>query len=207
MTLIKVCGITREADARVCADLGADWLGFIHHPASPRNAPPGLAASLAGLGPARVGVFVEQTADEVIQVMEAESLDLAQLHGDQDPGFCERVGPGRVIRCFWPARHPDTASLEAEMFRFEGVVAWCLVDAGIRGGGHGRSLDFATLAGVRAPAPLVLAGGLSPDNLAAALDTVDPAGVDLNSGVESAPGRKDADKVAQAAALVRARQT
>ncbi len=199
--LVKVCGITRAQDAQALQGLGVsgqgvDLLGFIFAGKSPRLVTPKFVAGLPP-GPARrVGVFVEQTPDQVSQIMDAARLDFAQLHGAQDPEFCRQVGPERVITVFWPQRHATLAELEAEMARYADACAMMLLDAGASGGGHGRSLDFPALRGLHAPRPWLLAGGIGPDNAAQALEAA-PAGLDLNSGVETSPGVKDADKVRQ----------
>jgi phosphoribosylanthranilate isomerase len=193
--LAKVCGMTRAADVTGCTEAGADLLGFIFAAKSPRRLTPEQAAALPRTTAKRVGVFVEQTLEDVLAIMEQADLDLAQLHGGQNPDFCRAVGPHRVIRAFWPQKHPDTASLAAEMAAFDGAIRYALLDAGTAGGGHGISLDFAALAELSPPMPWLLAGGLGPDNVAEAIRIARPNGVDLNSGVESSPGLKDLVKV------------
>ncbi|EHJ48292.1 Phosphoribosylanthranilate isomerase [Solidesulfovibrio carbinoliphilus subsp. oakridgensis] len=193
--LVKICGMTRPEDVLGCAEAGADLLGFIFAAKSPRRLTPGQAAALPRTSARRVGVFVEQTLGEVLAIMDEADLDLAQLHGGQDPDFCRAVGPDRVIRAFWPAKHPDTASLAAAMAAFAGTIRYALLDAGTSGGGHGVPLDFAPLAGLDPPMPWLLAGGLGPHNVAEALRVASPHGLDLNSGVESSPGLKDLEKV------------
>jgi len=213
--LVKVCGLTRQQDADACAQTGVDLCGFIFHPASPRAVTPAVAAGLHSHGMARVGVFVKQSTDEVLAIMDAARLDFAQLHGGQDAAFCDRVGRERVIRVAWPQRHVDTAgyadraSLEAELAGLAPHVRCFLLDAGTSGGGHGTTMDWAALRGLAPRAPWLLAGGLTADNVAAAVAACGghaPAmliGVDLNSGVESAPGQKDATRVAAALAALR----
>ena len=193
--LAKVCGMTRAADVTGCTEAGADLLGFIFAAKSPRRLTPEQAAALPRTTAKRVGVFVEQTLEDVLAIMEQVDLDLAQLHGGQNPDFCRAVGPHRVIRAFWPQKHPTLASLAAEMAAFDGAIRYALLDAGTSGGGHGTSLDFAALAELAPPMPWLLAGGLGPDNVAEALRIAKPHGVDLNSGVESSPGLKDLQKV------------
>lgn len=200
--LVKVCGMTRQEDADACMELGADLLGFIFHAPSPRNVSPEQAAAIRTAGVLRVGVFVRQSADEVRAIMQAARLDLAQLAGNQDPEFCRAVGPERVVRVFFPERLGGIPELEAELAAFAGCMRYALLDAGASGGGHGRSLPFASLANIRTPCPWLLAGGLSAANLAEALSQCTPAGVDLNSGVESEPGKKDREKVAAAFAAI-----
>jgi phosphoribosylanthranilate isomerase len=200
--LVKVCGMTRQQDADTSRELGADLLGFIFHAPSPRNVTPEQAAAIATPGALRVGVFVRQDPDEVRAIMAAGRLDLAQLAGNQDPEFCRAVGPERVVRVFFPERLGGRAELEAELARFAGCMRYALLDAGSSGGGTGRSLPFAGLANIPSPAPWLLAGGLSAANLAQALSQCSPAGVDINSGVESAPGIKDPAKLAAAFAAI-----
>ncbi|BFR49947.1 phosphoribosylanthranilate isomerase [Nitratidesulfovibrio sp. HK-II] len=216
--LVKVCGLTRQQDADACAQAGVDLCGFIFHPSSPRGVTPAVAAGLHSHGMARVGVFVKQSADEVLAIMDAARLDFAQLHGGQDAAFCDRVGRERVIRVAWPQRHVDSAglitgtgrtALQAELSVLAPHVRCFLLDAGTSGGGHGATMDWAALRGLAPGAPWLLAGGLTPDNVASAVAACgghDPAmliGVDLNSGVESAPGQKDATRVAAALAALR----
>ncbi len=193
--LVKVCGMTRPEDVLGCAQAGANFLGFIFAAKSPRRVTPAQAAALPRTTAKRVGVFVEQSLDEVLAIMDQAHLDLAQLHGGQDPAFCRAVGPDRVIRAFWPQNHPDLASLAAEMAAFTGAIRFALLDAGVSGGGHGQSLNFASLADLRPPMPWLLAGGLGPHNVAEAVRLARPHGLDLNSGVESSPGLKDLEKV------------
>jgi len=207
--LVKVCGLTRQQDADACAEAGVDLCGFIFHPASPRGVAPAVAAGLHSHGMARVGVFVKQSADEVLAIMDAARLDFAQLHGGQDAAFCDRVGAERVIRVAWPQRHADRTTLEAELAGLAPHVRCFLLDAGTSGGGHGATMDWAALRGLAPGAPWLLAGGLTPDNVVSAVAACgghDPAmliGVDLNSGVESAPGQKNVRLVASALAALR----
>lgn len=206
--MVKVCGLTRPEDARLCARAGADLLGFIFHPASPRFITPDFPASLGpdDLGQARkVGVFVKETAVEICHTLEEAKLDYVQLHGGQGPEFCRAVGFERVIKVFWPERYASLDELAQDMARFADCALF-LLDAGTSGGGHGRSLDFATLAELDSPRPWLLAGGLGPQNVGAAVATcanANLAGVDLNSGVESVPGLKDIEKVRTAIAVCR----
>jgi phosphoribosylanthranilate isomerase len=205
--LVKVCGLTRAEDVALCAELGVDWTGFIFYPASPRNISVELAAALPRGRALRVGVFVRQDAHEVCRIMDRAGLDLAQLHGGQDASFCRVVGPRRVIKVFWPQRYPDLAELERDMRNFAPVCKAMLLDAGTSGGGHGQNLDFAVLRGLKCPKPWLLAGGLGPENIHAALGQCAPNGVDLNSGVEHAPGRKSGEMLRDAVRLIRMKQS
>jgi len=193
--LIKVCGMTRPEQAEAIDAMGADFLGFVFAAKSPRRVTASHVASIAAGKARRVGVFVEQDAETVKRIMDEAKLDLAQLHGGQDQAFCRAVGPSRVIKVFWPESRASRQALEQDMAGFGDLCAFMLLDAGASGGGHGKSLDFAALAGLNAPRPWLLAGGLTPENAALALGEAHAAGVDLNSGVEISPGVKDMVKV------------
>ena len=193
--LVKICGITSVRDAQKCADLGADMIGFIFHPQSPRFVGPFFPETLPDRSVLKVGVFVDQDADVVRTIMDDCRLDLAQLHGGQDETFCEAVGPERVIKVLWPDRYETDEDFQVELNRFAPHCRHFLFDAGSSGGGHGRTLDRSRLRRVEVSRPWLLAGGLTPDNLPEALEQCAPHGVDLNSGVESAPGKKDHDKL------------
>ncbi|MBU1003909.1 MAG: phosphoribosylanthranilate isomerase [Proteobacteria bacterium] len=201
--LIKICGITRQQDADVCLAAGVDMTGFIFHESSPRNIQPGAAAAIETGTALRVGVFVRQEQQQVLEIMRRAKLDLAQLCGDQDRAFCRAVGAARVIRVFWPERYKMRAALEDELSDYEQSMSYVLLDAGLSGGGHGRTQDFGLLTGLDSPVPWLLAGGLGVDNLARAMGQCTPSGFDLNSGLESAPGVKDAELVRRAVALIR----
>ncbi len=222
--LVKVCGMTREQDALLCAELGADLLGFIFHPGSPRNTTPEFPARLdfprLGLpGVRKVGVFVDQKPMEALGIMAAGRLDLAQLHGGQTESFCavlaERMGPGRIIKVFWPEKASSLEAFQAELDRYAPYCGLMLVDAGPGGGGHGRvigsridseggSKGAEILAQARFPRPWLLAGGLCPDNIPDLLSQFRPDGLDLNSGVEAAPGLKDEQLLRAAFAAIKA---
>ncbi|MGE4556322.1 MAG: phosphoribosylanthranilate isomerase [Desulfovibrionaceae bacterium] len=203
--LVKVCGLTRRQDVDACLQLGVDLLGFIFHPSSPRNVDPAFPASIRDPGALKVGVFVKQSVDQVLRIMDQAGLDLAQLHGGQDLDFCRTVGPDRVIKVLWPERCADPEELQKEADRFGSVCSRLLLDAGLSGGGHGRPLDALRIGQMTPKTPWMLAGGLGPDNVAQAVAQLNPSAVDLNSGVESAPGAKDIDKLRAALEALRAR--
>jgi phosphoribosylanthranilate isomerase len=204
--LVKVCGITRKQDIQTCIDLDVDLLGFIFHPKSPRKISPRDVPDLSTFPVNTVGVFVNQGPDEIAQIMETAGLDLAQLHGDHSPETCRILGPSRVIKVFWPMRYEGMDDLRRDMDRFALVCAAFLLDAGMKSGGHGTSLDFTNLIGLNPPRPWLLAGGLGPANIAQARGC-NPDGFDLNSGVESDPGIKDPEKIKQAMHLIRPHAT
>jgi phosphoribosylanthranilate isomerase len=195
---IKICGITREEDAWVAIDAGADALGFVFVPGTPRFIEPERAAAITrNLPPfvSRVGLFVNaETALMRATVAEAR-LDTIQLHGDETPEVGRSLlAQARVIQAF-RVQGPETiARLPAHR---ESSDAW-LLDAYVPGaaGGTGARFDWNLAIQARELGhPLILAGGLKPENIAEAIRQVRPFAVDVSSGVESAPGRKDPDKV------------
>jgi phosphoribosylanthranilate isomerase len=190
--LIKLCGLTDPENASLCLDLGADLLGFVFHPGSPRCITPEAVAAMPRGGALRAGVFTRQDPEAVLRTMELAGLDLAQLHGDHSPEECARIGPERVIKVLWPEAYPDLSALEGELERFAPVCSFFLFDAGTRGGGHGRCLEAGVLESLVPPRPWFLAGGLGPGNILEMIRQHRPDGVDLNSGVESRPGLKSA---------------
>lgn len=200
--LIKVCGLTREEDLQCCRDLGVDLTGIIFHPASPRYVSPDLAGTWKKENELRVGVFVDQSIKETVDIIDRAGLDLVQLHGGQGPEICQAVGPDRVIRAFWPERFDRVEDFLEEIDRFKDVCRYFLFDAGKAGGGHGKNIRCGWLDKIKSPRPYLLAGGLGPDNVSQMLD-LDMAGFDLNSGVESSPGRKDQEKIRQVLSRVR----
>ena len=203
--LCKICGLTRAEDAVLCHSLGADWIGFIFVPASPRFVAPQRAAELPD-GPAlRTGVFAGTDIAELRESARLARLDLIQLHGGEEPAFCRAVGPERVIKTLWPEKLPPE-ELEREMERFAPVCAYFLLDAGASGG-SGKSLNTDALRHIRPPRPWLLAGGLGPENLLSALAVFTPesslGGVDMNSALESAPGIKNHELVRKALTLAK----
>ena len=193
---IKVCGLTRTQDVLACQDLGVDLLGFIFHPGSPRCVEPSFAARFPRGRGLKVGLFLRQTPDEVNRIMAEAGLDLAQFHGGQDQAFCRAVGPERVIKVLWPEALGSREALEAAAAAFGDCCRYLLLDAGSCGGGHGRSIDSTILQHAVIKKDWFLAGGIGPDNAAAALAAYAPFGLDCNSGVEDAPGIKNPDKIA-----------
>ncbi len=192
--LVKVCGMTRAEDVELCLQLGVDLLGFIFHPKSPRNVDPDFAASVK-TGITKVGVFVDQTADEVIEIMDRCGLHAAQLHGNQDADFCEKIGPDRVFRAFWPDTYSSAGALMRDLENYSEVCSHFLLDAGKAcQGGTGQPIDFGILQGLEIQTPWFIAGGIGPHNIDTVL-ALNPPGIDINSGVECEPGIKDETKL------------
>lgn len=196
---LKICGMTRQADLDLAAELGFDFCGFIFHDQSPRAITPEKAAGLRTGAMKRVGVFVSQGADEIIAIMKTARLDFAQLHGNQGEAAARRIGVDRVIRVFWPQRRGGIRELEQAAVK----TAWMLLDAGATGGGSGRAQDWRSLGKICLSSPWFLAGGLNPENIDAALSLCRPDGIDLNSGLEDAPGVKNHKKMRDAVARAR----
>jgi len=195
---IKICGITREEDAWAAIDAGADALGFVFVPGTPRFIEPERAAAITrNLPPfvSRVGLFVNaETAFMRATVAEAR-LDTIQLHGDETPEVGRSLlAQARVIQAF-RVQGPET--IDRLPVHRQSSDAW-LLDAYVPGaaGGTGARFDWNLAVQARELGhPLILAGGLKPENIAEAIRQVRPFAVDVSSGVESAPGRKDPDKV------------
>lgn len=191
----KICGITRIEDALVAAEAGADAIGLVFYDKSPRAVDVRQArAILAALPPfvTSVGLFVNASRCFIGEVLDAVPLDVLQFHGDETPEQCE--GHGRPW--FKALRVRPGDDLLAEARRFAGARA-ILLDAYVPGvpGGTGERFDW-SLIPADLPMPLILAGGLTPDNVTEAIASVRPYGVDVSGGVEAAKGIKDAAKVA-----------
>ncbi len=186
MTWLKVCGITREQDACLAVELGADALGFIFAE-SPRRLEPEVARDLCRALPGRVikvGVFRDAQDDEVRLIVELCGLDMLQFHGAEDAAFCESYGLPYLKAISLASAHPgDYGHPHCRAL---------LADAPGLAGGSGTPCDWELAARVASGRRLVLAGGLRPDNVAAAIRQTRPFGVDVCSGVEAAPGEKDA---------------
>jgi len=190
---IKFCGITRVEDAHEAARLGAWAIGLNHWDPGRRRVDPAVAAEIGAEMRRRlevVGVFVNAPLDEIARAVEDESLTMVQLHGDEGLSFCREVRRRTgcpVIKALRVSGRADVQAAEA--FRTD----YHLLDAHRPSspGGTGESFDWGLLRGRRSKVPLILAGGLRPDNVAAAIAEVRPFAVDVASGVESAPGIKD----------------
>ena len=202
MTRIKICGVTQADDAARVAAAGADFIGLNFWPKSKRYLSPERAPLLASVvrstGAAKlVGVFVDPDIEEIQAITAAVDLDIIQLHGDEDPDFVKRVSLA-VYRPVWKAVPIASAKDIARLDVWPAEAI--LLDAPTPGrGGAGTTFDWNLAREARERFPkihFVLAGGLKPDNVGAAIQAVEPWAVDVASGVEAAPGVKDADKLA-----------
>jgi phosphoribosylanthranilate isomerase len=190
---VKFCGMTSIEDAREAARLGAWAIGLNHHPGSPRYCEPAVAAEIGAQLRRRlevVGVFVNPKLSELAAAAENESLTMVQLHGEEGPAFCQEAARRTGCRVIKALRVRSAADIHAaEAYR----TAFHLLDAYRPGtpGGTGESFDWEFLAGRRSQVPLILAGGLTPENVTLAVSAAHPFAVDVASGVEAEPGFKD----------------
>ncbi len=195
---VKVCGLTNPEDGVLAVEAGADAVGFVFYPMSPRRVDVSRAAEIARELPplvARVGVFVDATRDEMARTAEEVGLDLLQLHGDEPPEALEGL-PRRALK----AVRVGMGFTAEDALRYR-AAAGVVVDTRLVGqtampGGTGTPFDWTLVKGLRDQVGfLMLAGGLTPDNVAEAITEVRPHAVDVSSGVERLPGRKEPERV------------
>lgn len=201
-TRVKICGITRADDARDACRAGVDALGFVFYEPSPRNVATSVARDIvAGLPPfvTAVGLFVDPDPSFVDRVLAAVPLGLLQFHGDETPEQCERYGRP-YIKAVRMRAGVDLLEYAHQFEQSRGL----LLDAYVSGthGGTGTRFDWG-LVPRDTPVPIVLSGGLDPDNVSAAIRQVRPAAVDVSSGVEAAKGIKDPQRILSFMAGVR----
>lgn len=197
MTKIKICGITNEDDALFCAGAGADFLGFIFVPSSPRHVEPEKAGAIAARlraspnAPKLVGVFQDASADDIREIRNIVFLDFVQLHGSETEGDIRELGIPAIKTLHVGGSLPDATTTP--------TAEWLLFDTfdEHRSGGTGRRFDWSLLATYERSKPFFLSGGLTPDNVVAAISLVRPDAIDVASGVEASPGVKDHAQVAR----------
>lgn len=199
---IKICGITQPQQGKAIADLGATALGFICVPASPRYVNAAQIVAIREHLPAhitRIGVFADSDLGEICQVVAATGLTGVQLHGDESPAFCQQLRQVLPRVEIIKALRIRSAQTLDQAATYTGMVDTLLLDAYHPQmlGGTGKTLNWQTLQQFQPNCPWLLAGGLTPNNVLAALQQLQPHGLDLSSGVERTPGDKDLDKVAQ----------
>lgn len=200
---IKICGITRQADAQLAASLGVDAVGFVLAE-SPRKMEPHKIRNISlSLPPfvRTVGVFVDEDPEFVRQVATLCGFDWVQLHGNESPGYCNALDfkPLKAIRV------KDRKSIET-MAAYKGCVRGFVLDTYVKGqhGGTGKTFDWTLAKEAKQYGPVILSGGLTPEDVREAINRVSPCGVDVSSGVESAPGIKDHEKMRRFVAEARA---
>jgi phosphoribosylanthranilate isomerase len=218
MTWIKICGTTNIDDARVAVEAGADAVGFVFVPQSPRFIEPKAAAEIIAQLPGKVekvGVFVNELPSKVREVVKQAKLTAVQLHGDESVEYAQMLFPDkehlRVYRAFSMKTMFSVASGAAFLNeRSRAVYDAVLVDSGssTRVGGTGLTFDWNRaqpfINGLRKKHKVIVAGGLTPENVAKALEMFKPWGVDVASGVEASPGKKDHQKIRDFIQAVRA---
>jgi phosphoribosylanthranilate isomerase len=195
---VKICGITDPRDAEEAVRLGAWAIGLVHYEESPRRCDPAIAAEIGAALRRRcevAGVFVNPTLDQVEAAVENAALTMVQLNGEEGPSFCTEVARrtgAKVIKAVHVSSAADVHAAEAFRTDFH------LFDARRDGlwGGTGESFDWDLISGRRSSVPAILAGGLQPGNVAEAIALTHPFAVDVASGVEAEPGRKDRGKMA-----------
>jgi len=208
MTALKICGITLVDQAQQIAQFGVDYLGFICVPGSPRYREPQIFAAISQAlrssvtvpspsspcnSPRSVGVFVNANLAELTFVQHEIGLDIFQLHGQESPEFCKQVKTAFPQCQIWKAfRIREPGDLQ-QVTAYETIVDGILLDAYHPQllGGTGATIDWSILRNFQPQCPWFLAGGITPDNVALALQQVSPSGIDVSSGVERSPGDKD----------------
>ncbi|MBL8023628.1 MAG: phosphoribosylanthranilate isomerase [Elusimicrobia bacterium] len=199
-TKVKICGITNEEDATWAVNIGAHFIGLNFHKESPRKVSPDLAARIASKVPSfvpTVGVFVEQSAADIIKIAKKVGLAGIQLHGNQTVEECEAITNELEVFLIKAVRAANESDLDT-LSSYKHIVHYVLLDARVEGqmGGTGQTFpwDLATRAKVFGK-PLFIAGGLNAENVAEAIEATQPFAVDVASGVEKSPKRKDFEKM------------
>lgn len=191
---VKICGVRSLEEAEAAVEAGADALGFNFWPRSPRYIGPDAARSvirqISPLVPA-IGVFVNEDPLRIAEIVSDAGLNAVQLHGDETPEFCAGLGLIKIIKAIRVAGDFDSASIN----RYP--VSAILLDTSVKGsyGGTGKRFDWSVAIEAKRYARIILAGGLTVENVAEAIKSVNPFAIDVCSGVESEPGRKDIDKL------------
>lgn len=192
MTKIKICGITNKPDAIAAAELMPDMMGFVFYNGSKRYVMPKIMKDIANELPpymVKVGVFVDETKERVSEIAQTCSLDMLQFHGDESPEYCARFKETyKIIKAF---RIKDKTSLKGIN---DYDVDFFMLDAYSEKskGGTGEIFDWKIIENFEFLKPVILSGGLTPDNVRNAIEKLSPYGVDVSSGIEASPGKKDA---------------
>ena len=202
---VKVCGLTRPDEAQAAADLGVDAIGLVFYPKSPRNVSLEKAAQITAALPPHikaVGVLVDPTFERVVRIVEDCGLHTVQLHGAETPHLAAELHKAtavRVVKALFASRSPGLA--DAARYAVDGYLVEC--GQGRLPGGNAKAWNWSQAKGLAQHHAIALAGGLRPDNVVEAISTCLPDAVDVSSGVETAPGRKDLRRVEQFIARVR----
>lgn len=202
---VKICGLTVPEEARRCAELGADAIGLVFYPPSPRHLTLSQAAAVKRALPphvAAVGVFVNPAMETLTAAIDACGLNAVQLHGNETPELAARISDSfhiPVIKALFASRQPGLA--DADRFKAAAFLVEC--GKGRLPGGNAETWDWSSARGFVLSHATLLAGGLAPDNVSEAIGACLPDAIDASSGLEMAPGRKDLGKVARFLANVR----
>ncbi|WP_163327549.1 phosphoribosylanthranilate isomerase [Desulfurobacterium thermolithotrophum] len=200
MVKVKICGLTSLEDALIATEAGADVLGFILYPKSKRfikakeirnitsNLPPFIL---------KAGVFVNEDPRNVLEILSYAHLDFAQLHGDETPKECEYIGRNRVIKVFRLKSVEEVEKIEPYIGKIRAILLDTYSKDSYGGTGKTFNWEIARAVKERFDIPVILSGGLNPENVARAIKEVNPYAVDVSSGVEIEPGKKDKKKVLQ----------
>lgn len=193
---VKICGLTSPEAALACVQMGADAIGCVFFPKSPRNLSEQRAREICAVLPPeikKVGVFVNETYLHIMQKVERCGLTAVQLHGQESPELVHEILNENipVIKALFTAGIPSFS--EAQKYRASAFLAEC--GSGVQPGGNALAWDWQQAREISATYPIILAGGLSPDNVSQAIAACQPAAVDVSSGVEKSPGIKDLAKV------------
>lgn len=199
-TKVKICGITNLEDARFASGAMVDYLGFIFTESSPRYIDPEKAGAIVNWveGPEKIGVFMNQPLDDVNVLAKFSGIDLVQLHGNETIEYCQLIEKP-IIKVIHVGESSTKEEIETQVALYSEVADYLLFDTKANGkfGGTGKTFDWSLLDEIADDIPFFLAGGLNPENVSQAIETVQPFAVDLNSGVEEEPGLKDFEKIEQ----------
>jgi phosphoribosylanthranilate isomerase len=191
MTIIKICGMTNKADALAASDLGVEMIGFVFYGKSKRYIAPRTARDISSELPpsvSKVGIFVDEDKNSVLDIAEDVVLDILQFHGCESPGYCAVFRDSyKIIKAFRIRERNDLVKVN------DYDVDYYLFDSYLEGvpGGTGKAMNRKLLDGFEFLKPVIISGGLTPENVARAIREVSPYGVDVSSGVELSPGSKD----------------
>lgn len=197
-TKVKICGLTNLEDARFASGALVDYLGFIFYKGSPRYVEPAKAGAIINWleGPLKVGVFVNQSLDEVNDTAKQTGIDLVQLHGNESPDYCKLIDKP-IIKVIHIEENDTIESVNNRIKEYSNEVDYFMFDnkIGDQWGGTGQAFDWNVIKDLNLDLPFFLSGGLNSDNIQEAIETIKPFVVDLSSSLEEEPGLKDFAKV------------
>jgi len=206
-TRVKMCGTTRLDDGLAAVRFGVDALGFIMYPKSPRYINPESVCKISDQLPPfldRVGVLVNESIETAVHLVDVAGFSYLQLHGSESVHYCRELKQAlpylKIIKAFRVGQQ----SRQGEFEPYEKCVDGFLLDTYIKGekGGTGEMFDWSLVAKLNLKCPVILAGGLSPENIVSAIQTVHPYCVDINSGIETDPGKKDHNRLQRIMSLI-----